>query len=1521
MSAQVPAALPNGVRVAEPTYGAVNDDSGGDRPKATPESLSGQQQAPMAEPASWVPSELRPMGAGVVQPSVETTAMAAQGEQRTVPTTWDMGGRSTLERSAPATNAADTVGEFLTPRSTMGGRVTQPAWLAGVEVPRWVMRLGSLLQANGSGIPPSDLAPSPMPGTSPAYTPPPPGGHPFRLRSPTRARAIPPAPSPPSSSSVPAEAIQAEVQRQLQGIVGQLRQYGDENTRLRQELHETRALLRDQKERDNAQEEHTLVQPKGLLGDLAKASMDPGSLWGYPVPPERPPLPNLDSRRPGTAGVPEPCDDHLRHLGEQGLGAGGLRREPEILSPLPEDNTTEREAVPPREQGTASGLLKAWWEGRGRSQSPPPRPEPAQSGGSPVLDTLTRGIQQLQELQLQSLAKATSSTSTDVVKPGSVTLLPMPEARSGADSAVMFQDWVEVSSSVMGDLSESSSIWWRGVVDLVQATYEQWLAASPLERIGVEPQGSEQWNSGRWLRVNARASTMLLTSMPEDLRADMVARRSTQDCVRMLFRAFTYYQPGGSAERQDVLRRLQSPSEFAGGDSLECVLKTVRAWPRWLERCRAVKMAPPDASVLARGLLSLTDKHINSSTDAAFRTSMLRTTLRLDACPTTEQVQSYQRHLQAELEGMMVSKASSTSLVPSLRAVEPALQPKARDAGAKGSAVEMCKYFAKPSGCRRGDKCSYSHSMASLDKEARAKKCLRCGSEAHRQKDCTVGRSTPKQGSGTSKEQSNPKASTPAPTSQQSTMATMATSTTSSRTSDTIQGTPWTLEALVQAAQQVVQGQTQESQGDSSPEKTRPAMKVLRLRDLRVCSVSKTTTALVDSGATHSLRSARTPQEWLEAEEVSVQLAGSHQLVMRLSVGGTLLMPYKVKDDDTKDQDGMKAQTIVPMGQLIETLGYSMIWTPQSCFLTAPDGTRIPMKTESGCPEISELEALSLIARLEDRKLDMLNNEIQATSDKLSMSALAMEHHWNHYLYDYVSKGNFESGLRAVRDAPFFGDLPGECLSGLIPAAGLWSGWSIMKQIGSLSRPQRRKLWSSKRWIVHMFAGSKGHWEFFKLDQGGTSVLELDLDRCAGHNVLRDEVWRLLLWGAKEGKVDVVLGAPPGRFQEHAKGGTRAPKYLRLVARMMWLYVVAQVGREINGTGPTKDRDVGFIMEYPEGITQEERRERQVRVEQAEEYFRGPEERGSTASWEQTNSYWEHVQKPRWEEFAGISTMDARASFWDTKLWKSFQREAQLRTVSFDQGAMGGATRNRTTLGTNINNLMALDGLRVPEDDSLPECGENDHVWAPGLVRALVVATSFWDKDPRCVPRLCAMTPEKWKDHVDSNHRVFRKDCATCVMGRGIGRQHRRVHHPEAFVLTADVAGPLSPGLDPTSKGTMGKNLRYLLVAKYLVPKAFVEDYAGRPPPEDHGIPPERMEATKEDENFFGEMVTGKGNLEEHQDLSIADVEVIPENYMEDILDEEMSDQEPEEDDREEETVPDEKIDMVMKGGDCEPQK
>ena len=71
---------------------------------------------------------------------------------------------------------------------------------------------------------------------------------------------------------------------------------------------------------------------------------------------------------------------------------------------------------------------------------------------------------------------------------------------------------------------------------------------------------------------------------------------------------------------------------------------------------------------------------------------------------------------------------------------------------------------------------------------------------------------------------------------------------------------------------------------------------------------------------------------------------------------------------------------------------------------------------------------------------------------------------------------------------------------------------------------------------------------------------------------------------------------------------------------------------------------------------------------------------------------------------------------------------------------------------------------------------------------------------------------------------VYRRDCATCVMARGVGDNIVEciILRPRAYVLTADVAGPLQPGFDATSKGTIGKNLKYLLAVKYMIPRDFV---------------------------------------------------------------------------------------------------
>ena len=459
-------------------------------------------------------------------------------------------------------------------------------------------------------------------------------------------------------------------------------------------------------------------------------------------------------------------------------------------------------------------------------------------------------------------------------------------------------------------------------------------------------------------------------------------------------------------------------------------------------------MSPPDASVLARGLKLLTSKWIDGSPDAAFRTSMLRTSLRLDGQPTMDSVFAYQRHLQAEIETMVASQPrTGTSQIkdgPQIRVIEgssPVAQtPKGRD---KERSKELCKYFLKASGCKRGLKCNFSHDMTSLERSIRNKKCLACGSESHRQRECPVGKAPAKAFSTTTTSQ--PKDAPPtkehekAGVSSISTAATSGSSETLLSTSSMVQGVPWTLETLIQAAQQVVHPVQGDTSREVSPEKTKPEMKVLHLRDLRVCAMSKSTTALVDSGATHSLRAATSVEEWEEAEEVAVQLAGSHQLVMRITTGGTLLMPFRDNQEDIKTQSSLHPQTIVPMGQLISTLGYTMVWSPQGCTLTSPDGQALRLHVEAGCPQLCEMEALSLIARLEDRKLEQLSNAVITTQDKIEVAAMAMELSWHSYLYDYVANGAFESGLRAIRDAPMFEDLPGECLTNLIPTAGLWS--------------------------------------------------------------------------------------------------------------------------------------------------------------------------------------------------------------------------------------------------------------------------------------------------------------------------------------------------------------------------------------------------------------------------------------------------------------------------------------------------
>ena len=596
-------------------------------------------------------------------------------------------------------------------------------------------------------------------------------------------------------------------------------------------------------------------------------------------------------------------------------------------------------------------------------------------------------------------------------------------------------------------------------------------------------------------------------------------------------------------------------------------------------------------------------------------------------------------------------------------------------------------------------------------------------------------------------------------------------------------GTPWTLESLVQAAQQIVQAQGQEGREDKSPEKTRPEVKTLVVKDIRISSLHSASSALLDSGATHNLRSAYDQEEWEKAENVVVQLAGSNKLTMKMSETGTLLMPPRATSLGSSEA-ATGGRTIVSMGELVRTLGYTLVWAPERCVLQTPQGDEVQLNVHGGCPQLCEAEALAIIARLEERKRERLLNEVTATQDRIEMAGLAMDRGGMDHLRDYVEGGSMEAGLRSIRDVCFLQGLPGECVDGLLQSGVREQGWGVMKNISFLTRAQKRYLWGAKRWVIHLFAGDYGHYKVFQLDQGSTAVIELDVHRCKGHDILSENTWRFLLWGALTGRIDAVIGGPPARsgvVQPTGKTGPDALRAMKLITRMMWLFTLAKMSREYRTDALNRQRPVAFMMEHP------------------------------------------------------ATESSKRTSVWATELWREFKSEMDMMEVTFNQRATGGGDVP-TTIGTNVYYLLGLDNLGRENLEGEVGVSKDGGIWSSGLVDAIVLALTFWDKHPRCCPVLASMSPEQWRRHIQSNHADYHRDCLTCVMARGTGRRHARARHPDMFNLTVDLAGPVRPGLDPTSKGTMGKGLKYMLVAKYVFPSEYVKGYTGREPPDDHGM-------------------------------------------------------------------------------------
>eukprot|EP00439_Symbiodinium_sp_Y106_P021104 s4642_g2.t1 len=269
----------------------------------------------------------------------------------------------------------------------------------------------------------------------------------------------------------------------------------------------------------------------------------------------------------------------------------------------------------------------------GQPSAPLPLSDPGEQQN--VIEALAESMRQFQELQMKAMIKSIDSEDALEVVKTALAVLPALGQPEGDQCGLSFQDWIV-----------------QAVKKAVVQAYTQWLGSSPLERLGIGPEGTLELVSGKWVRINARSCAMIVQAIPEAVKIDLIARRSTQSMPLLLFRIYTLYQPGGAGERTTIVQKLQGGQQPKTVD--EC-LQQLTAWPRWVQRCRDMGMAVPDGSVLAKGLTLLTSNTINQVPDAMFRTQLVRATLRIDQQPPLPNVLKYQRHLQAEVESLASS--------------------------------------------------------------------------------------------------------------------------------------------------------------------------------------------------------------------------------------------------------------------------------------------------------------------------------------------------------------------------------------------------------------------------------------------------------------------------------------------------------------------------------------------------------------------------------------------------------------------------------------------------------------------------------------------------------------------------------------------------------------------------------------------------------------------------------------------------------------------------------------------------
>ena len=1037
-----------------------------------------------------------------------------------------------------------------------------------------------------------------------------------------------------------------------------------------------------------------------------------------------------------------------------------------------------------------------------------------------AIHLIAGGVAQLQAAMLKQMSTdKTGERTPETVKPGTTVLPTLPPVRSES-SSVDLLDWMELIEAPMCDLSDGSATWWKQVRSKAASAYDKWVVSGPIERLSITPEGTNDLEEGRWSRVNSRAASMVLTALDESIRSELVSRRMTGSVTAIVFRLLTLYQPGGEEEKYRTLQQLQSPPKET--DPAKAV-ESLRAWNRWLRRCQELNIQAPGPSLQVRALNSVVKGVLEKNSEACFRTNLVRSNLKIDSNPTKESVEKLYKHLMGECESLATATSTGAITNPSPSPTtrpEPKLKPVRTDTSATTSTLQPttprspsqhtsasgddekdkrgvtpCKFFGKTyKGCARLQKCPFLHTWEGLERE-KPSRCLACGGK-HMVKDCphkkphgTSSTTTGPQGASTTTP-STAKAppTTPRNTSSTSTPAVAASKTVRIDDNPEVEHLPArgsgaaSSEALDLKEVLADVGKVLKAMSTTTLKKftVDEAAAEAQQRGLMATEeeiphkVTKSAvmeqgeneegTGLLDSGASHSLRPAKW-SEYQKGQPVKVTLAGEDVKLLMQNDYGTILV----------QEEQSAIQPIVPLGAVIQELGYTLNWSPKALKLTHPSKKSIKVKIRNHCPEVAACDALGLIRDLECAQVNALNERVASLKARLEVIKKEEKRDWLELLREFSTTGTKTLLLKAILTSPITRDLPAEVQTKLVQDFDLDGGESYLKAL-PLSRRKRKALAASRSWVVHLFSGVDNYKNdpFEAIPTAGKVVLEIDKDASRLWDLnRRDGVYQLLLWAACTGRIADIVSSPPHRSWPTSQTPRNGPEAYVMrtsdepygikdlaafqrqrvdeetsyVAKQLMVWMLAQMCGK---------RHVGFFLGTP--ASQQRLSERR----------------------------------------------DEGVSVWSTEMWKNFGSISGIKEFSFYMGAFGHRARCPTTIATTYPSVNQIDYNQGVPDDSVPATLLSDkelRKWPRSFKEFVAEAikdyhTGSWKDEEEMISagvKMSKLTKEQreaWHRHLFNDHQPYRADCAVCINAQATGYQHRRRRHPSMYSMALDLAGP-----------------------------------------------------------------------------------------------------------------------------------